>query len=47
MKNLKEAGCDLMLFDNVFQSAALAAARVVSCDLMLFDNVFQLKGIQK
>ena len=33
--------CDLMLFDNVFQSIPDIIAEIRSCDLMLFDNVFQ------
>ena len=35
------SGCDLMLFDNVFQSSAANTATGTCCDLMLFDNVFQ------
>ena len=34
-------GCDLMLFDNVFQLLLAEPAAPRGCDLMLFDNVFQ------
>ena len=36
-----QQGCDLMLFENVFQQRACHQTDQHSCDLMLFENVFQ------